>query len=88
VRHPAADAQLPVGDADAIETGHVADVDEQRGHRQAQLEEWDEAVAAGQDLGLPHPLAQQAQGLREVARTGVVELGRDHPRATSVARER
>jgi hypothetical protein len=80
-----ADAELVVPFDDAVETGHVADVDHERRRGKAQLEERQQAVAARQDLGVAGVLAEDAQHLADVPRPGVLELGRDHRGPSSVA---
>ena len=52
VRGAGADAQLVVGLGDAVETGDVAHVDEERRLGEAELDERDEAVATRQQLRL------------------------------------
>ena len=46
VGHAGTDAQLAILLGDAVEPRHVADVDHQRGRREAQLQERQQAVAA------------------------------------------
>ena len=58
---PGADAQLVVGLVDAIEPGDVAQVDEQGGLGEPELDERDEAVAAGQQLRLAFAVRQDLQ---------------------------
>ena len=60
------DAQVVVGLGDAVEAGHVAQVDEQGRLRQAELDERDEAVAAGQQLGLAFAILEDPQRLVQV----------------------
>ena len=79
---PGADAQVVVGLDDAVEAGDVAQVDEQARLRQAELDEREEAVAAGQELRLAFAILEDPQRLVQVRRTDVVELGGNHRAAT------
>ena len=76
------DAELVVGLDDPIEPGHVAEVDQEGRLGQPELDERDEAVAAGQQLGLAFAVLEDPQRLVQVRRTDVVELGGNHRAAT------
>ena len=76
---PAADPEVVVGLDDPVEPVDVADVDEEAGLGQTQLEQRQEAVAAGQDLGLALAFGQDPQRVVETGWSDVVELTRDHP---------
>src|SRR4029079_18501064 len=83
VRGAAADPQLVVGLHDSVESGHVADVDEQGGLSQSQLQEGDQAVAAGEDLRVALALREDLEGPVEVRRTDIVEGCGNHARPSS-----
>ncbi len=72
------DAQVVVRLDDAVEPGDVAQVDEQGRLPESKLDERDEAVAPGQELGLAFAIREDLQRLVQVARTDVIELGGDH----------
>ena len=74
MRGPGADPQVVVGLDDAVEAGDVAEVDEERRLGEPELDQRDEAVAAGQELGLAFAVLQDPQRLVQVGRTDVVEL--------------
>ena len=75
---PGPDAQVVVGLDDAVEAGHVAQVDEQCRLGEAELDQRDEAVAARQELRLALAVLEDRQRLVQVPGTDVVELGWDH----------
>ncbi len=75
---PGADRQVVVRLDDAVQAGDVADVDEQRRLRQSELDQRQEAVAAGQQLRLALPILEDPQRLVQARRTDVVELAGNH----------
>ena len=75
----AADAQSVDGLDDLVQPVEVANVDEQGRRGQAQLEQGQEAVAAGQDLRVALAIDEDLEGLMQGRRPDVVELSRDHP---------
>jgi hypothetical protein len=72
-----ADLQVAVGLGDAVQPGQAIHVHEDGGGREAELQQRDEALTAGQDLGVVTVLGQDLEGLVEgfgrdiVERTGV-----------------
>ena len=82
---PPTDAELVVGLDDAVDPGHVLDVDEDPGLGETEFQQRQEAVAARQDLGLAFVLLQRTQGRIEVRRPDVIELRRDHGRLDLLA---
>src|SRR3954464_12085070 len=68
----------------AAEPADLAQVDEHRRRREAQLHERQERVAAGEDLGVLAALGQRPERVLERLRRGVLELGRDHCAPPSV----
>jgi hypothetical protein len=83
VRRPGADAQGIVGLDDPVEAVDVADVDEQARLGEPQLQQWQEAVTARQDLRIALALGQDPQRVVETGRSDVVELTRDHPSSSA-----
>ena len=81
-----ADDQVVVGLADPVQAGHIAEVDQERRLSQAQLDERDEAVAAGQQLRFAFPILEDLQRLTQVPRADVVELAGNHRAATLLHR--
>jgi hypothetical protein len=79
------DGDVVAGVADVRQVAEAADVDEDGRLGQAQLHERQQAVAAGEELGLVPVLGDQRD--RFVGRAGadVVELGRDHEGPPSAA---
>ena len=75
---PGADAQVVVGLDDGVHAVDVAQVDEQGRLREPELDQGDEAVAAGEELGLALAVLEDPQRLVQVRRTDVVELAGDH----------
>src|SRR5438270_474156 len=73
-----ADRDLAILLADVVEAVDPADVDEERGCRQAQFHQRDQAVAAGEDLGLLPVFDQLGDRLRHGARNDVIEGGWNH----------
>ena len=71
--------------ADVAQVAEAADVDEHARLRQAQLHQRQQAVAAGDQLGLVAVLAEQADGLLGGAGPDVVEGGGDHAGAPAFA---
>ena len=67
-----ADLEHPVRD-DALELGKPVEIDEDARHREAQVHERYEALAAGQDLGLVAVLAQNLDRLVEAFGGEVLE---------------
>jgi hypothetical protein len=57
------DDNVAVVMAHAGEPGHLADVDHQRRGGETQLEQRDQALASGKDLGLVAMLGERAQNL-------------------------
>jgi hypothetical protein len=78
VRRASTDAELVVGLNDAVETPDVAQVNEESGLGQAELEERYQAIAAGEELGLALALREDLEGLIEIGGTHIVKLSRDH----------
>ena len=66
--HRAVRAHLGVG-----QLSDLVDVDEELGGREPQLHEGDQALAAGQHLGLTAAVVQQAERIVEGARRFVAE---------------
>ena len=56
----------------------LVDVDEQLGGRESELEQWDQALAAGQHLGFTAAIVQEADRIVERPRRFVAEPGRVH----------
>ena len=81
---PPADDQARRGLADDVQSADAADVDEQGRLGQPELEQGQQAVAAGEHLGLALPVAQGGQGVLQGGRPHVVELGWDHRRRPSL----
>ncbi len=79
---PGADDEVVVGLGDAVEAGHVAQVDEQGRLGEPELDQREEAVAAGQQLGLAFAVLEDPQRLVQVPRTDVVELAGNHRAGT------
>ena len=75
--------------ADVGQLGGAVDVDDVRGAGQPKPEKWDEALAAGHDLGFIAQLPEEADGLVNGLRGVVVERRRLHavrslpPRSTA-----
>ena len=67
-------------------TGTVSAFDEKRGLGEAELDERDEAVAAGQELGLALAVSEDLERLVQVRRTDVIELSRNHRATVLLAR--
>ncbi len=78
VRRLRADPEVIVGLDDAIEPRDVSQVDEEPGLGEAELEQRDEAVAAGEQLRFALALGQYLERLVEISGTHVVELSRNH----------
>ena len=78
VGRPGADAQVVVRLDDGVHAVDVAKVDEQCRLREPELDQRDEAVAAGKQLGLAFAVLEDPQRLVQVRRTDVVELAGDH----------
>jgi hypothetical protein len=64
--------------ADAAQLGDAAEVDEHRRGGEPQPQHRDQALPAGQDLGVVPAVAQRLHRLGDRRRLDVVELGRDH----------
>ena len=80
--------ELVVGFDDAVQASHVAKVHEQGRLGESELDQRDEAVAAGQQLCLAFPILEDLQRLVQVARTDVVELSWNHRALTLLPRMR
>ena len=59
------DDEVVVGLADAVEAGDVAEVHQQRRLGQAELDQRDEAVAAGEQLCFAFPILEDLQRLAQ-----------------------
>ena len=70
--------EVVVGLGDAVEAGDVPQVDEQAGLRQPELDEREQAVAAGEQLGLAFAVLEDPERLVQVPWTDVVELAGNH----------
>src|SRR4051794_3271982 len=88
VRRSGADAQVVVRLDDPVETGHVTQVDQESGLSESELDQGDEAVAAGEQLRFAFPVRQDPEGLVQVPRTDVVELAGNHRAWTLLLRSR
>jgi len=77
-----ADREVIVRFDDPVEPGHVAQVDEDARLGEPQLDQGDEAVAPGQDLGFPLAGLEDREHLVEIARAHIVELTGDHRAAS------
>ena len=77
-----ADPQLVVRLDDRIEARDVAQIDEQGGLGEPQLDQRKQAVATRQQLGLAFAVLEDSQRLVQVGRTDVVELAGNHRAAT------
>ena len=73
-----ADGDVVAGVADVRQVGDAADVDEHARLGEAQLHQRQQAVAAGEELGIVAVLADEADRLVGGAGTDVVEGGRNH----------
>ncbi len=78
VRRASPDAELVVRLHDAVETGDVLDVHQQRRLGEPELDQRDQAVAAGEDLRLSFAVLEDPQRFVQASRTDVVELTGDH----------
>lgn len=58
-----ADRDVVAGVADVVEVAGAADVDQHAGRCEAQLHQWQQAVPAGEELGLVAVLADEADRL-------------------------
>ena len=63
---------------DAVQPGHLAQVDQQRRRGQPQLHQRQQRVSAGQELGVLAAVGERLDRIVERLRRGVVELGGDH----------
>ncbi len=88
VRGTRADRQVVVRLDDAVETGHVAQVDKQGGLCEPELDQREEAVPTRQELGVALAIGEDPQGLVQVRRTDVVELAGNHRAWTLLPAER
>ena len=61
-----------------VEPGNPIDVNEQCGRGKPQLHQQDEALPAGEDLGIVAMLCQEGQRLVQRPRSCVLETGREH----------
>jgi hypothetical protein len=68
VRRAGADPQVVVGLDDAVEPADRLEVDEDPGLAEAELQQGDQAVAAGEELGLAFSLVQDPDRLVEAPR--------------------
>src|SRR5947207_13838583 len=73
-----ADPHLAVVRADVRERGNPVEIDQRRGPAQAEVQERDQALTAGQDLGLAAVAGEQGQRLVDGRRRVVIELGWFH----------
>ena len=73
-----ADGDVVAGVADVRQVAEAADVDEHARLREAQLHQRQQAVAAGEELGVVAVLADEADGLVGGTGTDVVEGGGNH----------
>ena len=81
MRRPGADPQVVVGLDDPVEPADRLEVDQHPGLAEAELQQRDQAVAAGEELGLALSLVQDPDRLVEARRPYVLERSRNH-RAT------
>ncbi len=72
------DRDVVAGVTDVRQVADAADVDQHRWLRQAQLHQWQQAVAAGEELGLVAVLADEGDRLLGGTGTDVVECCGDH----------
>ena len=77
---PGTDAQVVIVLDDAIEPGHVAQVDEQRRLGEAQLDQRQEAVAARQQLRLAFTILEDLQRLVQARPDGRSRTGLESSR--------
>jgi hypothetical protein len=73
VPHERADPQHALLLCERVEAGDPVDVDEYLRRGETQLEQRDQALTAGEDLGILAVLAQQLDGLFERAGSDIVE---------------
>src|SRR5262249_27725437 len=78
VRRARADEQRVASVGDAAQLNKPADVDEQVGVGEPEPQERQQALPAGDDLGVFAAGGQRPDGLVHRARLDVIELGRDH----------
>ena len=83
MRRPGADPELVVGLDDAVQPGHVSDVDEERRLRQAELQERQQAVPAREDLGVALMVGQRPEDAVQVRWPDVLEGCGNHARPSS-----
>jgi hypothetical protein len=76
-----ADPEIVVGLDDPIEAADRLEIDEDPRLAEAELQERDQAVAAGEELGLAFSLVEDPDCLVEAPRPNVLERSRNH-RAT------
>ena len=73
-----ADRDAIAADIDRVELRDRGDVDQHRGRGEAQLHHRDEAVPAGEQLGVAAVLLEQTQRVLDAGRSDVVECCRNH----------
>jgi hypothetical protein len=78
VRRRSAHGDLAVGLADTLELVDPRDVDEDAGLAEAQLHQWDEAVAACEELAFAAGLLEERDCLIQAGGALVFEFGGDH----------
>ncbi len=88
VSRPGADPELVARSGIPSMPAEVADVHEQRRLRKAQLQEGNEAVASGEDLGFALALLQDPERVGHVRRPNVIERCWDHRRGALLTRSR
>jgi hypothetical protein len=72
------DPQRPAAPPHVAQAADPVDVDQVLGVREAEVQQRDQALTAGQDLAVLTVLGQQAQGLVEIAGIVVLERRRLH----------